>query len=77
MSTNKLVLGILGGVAAGAVLGLLLAPDSGKNTKKKIFNKGKSFAGEVKEKFDDLYKNISNNHEDLLKKSKKLASNAK
>lgn len=77
MSTNKLVLGILGGVAAGAVLGLLLAPDSGKNTKKKIFNKGKRFAGEVKDKFEDLYKNMSNNHEDLLKKSKKLASNVK
>ena len=77
MSTNKLVLGILGGVAAGAVLGLLLAPDSGKNTKKKIFNKSKRFAGEVKDKFEDLYKNMSNNHEDLLKKSKKLASNVK
>ncbi|MGQ7946554.1 YtxH domain-containing protein [Flavobacterium sp. WC2509] len=77
MSTGKLVVGILGAVAAGAVMGILFAPDSGKNTKKKFLNKSKDLVGEVKGKFENLYKDISNNHEDLLKKSKKFAANVK
>jgi gas vesicle protein len=35
-SNTKLVLGILGAVAAGAVIGLLLAPEKGSDTRKKI-----------------------------------------
>ena len=33
------ILALLGGVAIGAIVALLLAPDSGKNTREKINNK--------------------------------------
>lgn len=36
MSTQKAILGFLGGIALGATMGLLFAPASGKETRKKL-----------------------------------------
>jgi gas vesicle protein len=44
MKTGKVVLGLLAGVAAGAILGILFAPDKGSNTRKKIVDKGEGYA---------------------------------
>ena len=35
-TTGKIALGILGAMAAGVCIGLLIAPDKGKDTRKKI-----------------------------------------
>ena len=37
-TTAKIITGVLAGAAAGAITGILLAPDSGKNTRKKIID---------------------------------------
>ena len=36
MESSKVVLGVIGGVAVGALLGVLFAPDKGSKTRKKI-----------------------------------------
>jgi len=41
---NKVLLGILGAAAAGVVIGLLIAPDKGSETRKKIRNKAGDWA---------------------------------
>lgn len=71
MNTNKIVLGVLGGLAAGAIAGILLAPDKGSKTRKKIVSKGKNLSDDMKSKFEDLYENVTDKYETLLKNTKK------
>jgi gas vesicle protein len=54
MSASKVLLGVMVGLAAGAVIGVLLAPDSGVNTRKKISQKGQDYADELKSKFNEF-----------------------
>jgi len=63
MSTGKVLLGVLGGVAAGALLGILFAPAKGSETRKKIASKGGDFADSIKEKFDEVIQTISEKFE--------------
>nr|WP_315151081.1 YtxH domain-containing protein [uncultured Flavobacterium sp.] len=74
MSLGKLAIGILGGVAAGAILGVLFAPEEGSKTRKKIADKGNDLAGEIKRKLEDSYRNITNHQEDLMEEAKDFAS---
>ncbi len=54
MSSAKLVLGVVAGVAAGALLGVLFAPDEGSKTRRKIVEKGEDYADALKEKVDGI-----------------------
>lgn len=48
MSTTKILCGALVGVAAGLVIGILTAPDSGEETRKKIKKSAHQLQGRVK-----------------------------
>ena len=50
--SGKILVAVAAGIAAGAVLGILFAPDKGSETRKKLNKKGKKIADEVKEKFN-------------------------
>jgi gas vesicle protein len=49
MSAKKVVVGTMIGLGAGAALGVLLAPDKGVNTRKKLSKKGSEIVGSVKD----------------------------
>jgi gas vesicle protein len=59
MNEGKILLGVLAGVATGATLGILFAPDSGVNTRKKIMKKGEDYAGNLKNQFNDLASSLN------------------
>lgn len=80
MSAQKILVGVLAGVAAGAVLGILFAPDKGSNTRRKISQTGEDFMDDITEKLDaflesakETLANINEEAQDMLDKGK-LAS---
>jgi gas vesicle protein len=63
MSSKKLLLGVLGGVAAGALLGVLFAPEKGSKTRKGISRKGEDLVDLLKEKFNEVLETITEKYE--------------
>jgi gas vesicle protein len=59
MSSGKVLLGLLAGVAAGALLGVLFAPEKGSVTRKKIAKKGEDYADVLSEKFNEFLNGIT------------------
>ena len=59
MSSGKVVLGLLAGIAAGALAGILFAPAKGSKTRKRILKKGEDYVEDITEKFNDLLKTVT------------------
>ncbi|MFV0377986.1 MAG: YtxH domain-containing protein [Mangrovibacterium sp.] len=81
MSSGKVILGFLAGAAAGAVLGILFAPDKGSETRKKIADKGEELVDGAKEKvsklMDDLHAQVDSAKEKVKDLESKLHKKAK
>ena len=56
MKTDKLLLagGIVAGAATGVLIGILLAPDKGEETRKKIFEKSQDQLDGLKDKLEGI-----------------------
>ena len=74
MSTNKVILGVLGGVAIGAIAGILFAPAKGTKTRKRIMKKGNGYTNDLKNKFEDLYNNASSKYDNVVENTKEFAT---
>ena len=59
MSKEKVLLGVLAGVAIGATLGILFAPDKGWNTRKRISKKAEDLTEDLRDKFEEILDSIS------------------
>lgn len=77
MSTGKVVLGTLAGLAIGAIAGILFAPEKGSTTRKQILDKGDDYAGELKSKFDEFCDSITDKFESTKKDAQELADKGK
>ena len=77
MNNGKVLLGVLAGVAAGATLGILFAPDSGVNTRKKIMKKGEDYADNLKGQFNQLTASLNEEVDGFKEEINHLVANGK
>lgn len=82
--SKKLLTGVLLGAAVGAALGILFAPDKGKETRKKLAKKGSDLGDSVKNKFNELgealqekYDSIRGDANSMMEKGKDKAKDLK
>jgi gas vesicle protein len=73
MNASKVLMGVLGGVAVGAVAGILFAPAKGTKTRKRIMKKGNNLKKDMKNKFEDVYKTISTKYDNVIDQAKEFA----
>jgi len=59
MNSGKVLLGVLAGVATGALLGVLFAPAKGSRTRRRMVKKGENYAEGLNEKFDTALARLS------------------
>lgn len=69
---SKVLLGILGAAAAGVAIGLLVAPDNGKNVRKKI----KQTAGDWADTVSHLFARGKDEFDHLKEKAKGIKNGA-
>jgi gas vesicle protein len=74
--SGKVLLGVLAGVAVGAILGILFAPDKGVKTRKKISKKGEDYAEALKEKFNEFLESISEGFEMVSEDASEIGDQA-
>lgn len=77
MKANNVLLGFIGGIAAGTVLGILFAPDKGSETRKKIASKGNDFKDEIKSKIDNLSSKFAKQVDSAQEKGDELIAEGK
>ena len=84
MKDKNLIIGLLGGVAVGAALGVLFAPAKGRETIKKISNKGhdlkdslKDTACRISDKISQTVSTLKNESQDVLTDAKEILQEEK
>lgn len=77
MSSGKVLLGLLAGVAAGALLGILFAPEKGSVTRKKIAKNSEDYMDGLKEKFDEFLDSISEKYDKVAEEVSEFAEKTK
>jgi gas vesicle protein len=80
-NAGRVLLGFVAGAAAGAIAGVLMAPDSGDNTRKKIADKSDKFKDDFNTKMQegidkvntltDSAFNLINNYKEKLEQQAK------
>jgi gas vesicle protein len=77
MSAGKILLGVLAGLAAGATLGILFAPDKGTTTRRKIKQKSDEYADQLVEKFNEFVESMTEKFESMKEEVVHSAEGAK
>ena len=74
MNASKVVMGVLGGIAVGAIAGVLFAPAKGTKTRRRIMKKGNDYTKDIKNKFNGLYNDMAAKYENALDEAKEFVT---
>ena len=77
MSSSKVLLGFVAGAAVGALAGILFAPDSGSNTRKKIAHKAGDWTDAAKESFSGLIDGVKKAYSGAKEDAEEFGDQAK
>ena len=72
MNSGKVFLGVVAGLAAGAALGVLFAPEKDSKARKLISKKTDDLIDAVNEKIEDKFKKVMDVVTERLKKATRL-----
>ncbi|MBK8515813.1 MAG: YtxH domain-containing protein [Saprospiraceae bacterium] len=73
MKLGRILFGILTAVGAGAVLGVLFAPDKGSETRNKLSKKTNDFGSDLNAKFNDVVDTVHKKMDYLKNETDKMA----
>ncbi|HLO92556.1 MAG TPA: YtxH domain-containing protein [Lentimicrobium sp.] len=74
MNAGRMILSIAAGVAAGAIIGVLLAPDKGTETRRKISEKSNEYADGLKTKFNDFIESMMDKFDSVKSEAENLVN---
>ena len=70
MTTGKALIGMLAGLAAGTVIGMILAPPKSGRLRKIISRKSEDLADAINDKIDEKFEELLKNVSGRVKKTK-------
>lgn len=77
MKSSNLLVGFLAGAAVGALAGILFAPDTGSNTRKKIATKTGDITDSVKNSFSDFIDGVKEKYSGVKEDVEEFSAKAK
>ena len=76
MDNTKVLLGFLGGIAIGAIAGILLAPEKGSETRKSLQKLASDVTGAVQDSLHDAMDKVKDKYADVVREGEDLAERA-
>ena len=76
MNNSKVLVGLFAGVAIGATLGILFAPDKGTETRKKIKDKSDDYKQKATDKYGDIVDAAQQKYDTVRSKFNELTGRA-
>lgn len=73
MKASKVLLAVAAGAAAGAILGILFAPDKGSETRRKISRSTSDMANSLKDNFSHMVDSVRDNFSSAKAEVKEVA----
>jgi len=77
MNNKKTVVGLIALAAAGALAGVLFAPDKGSKTRRRIKGKAEDISGSLKSSFDDFMYELKKAYRSGSEEAEELSERAK
>jgi gas vesicle protein len=76
MDSTKVLLGFLGGLAVGAIAGILLAPEKGSETRKKVMNLASDVTDAVEDSIHQALDKVKDKYSQTVREGEELANEA-